>query len=146
MGSHRMTPNPTRPQGAREKFDLGTLGDVDEISAPGALFFGPWLQKVTSPQQILLVGSTSLGSRSAAKSWCSQIRTGQESKVCLRMETHTISDVQVEFPFTPYPCQLAYMEKVLQCLQKVQQFRKLPAPALCLQGKHSHDSAILLVW
>ena len=60
-----MTPNPTRPQGAREKFDLGTLGDVDEISAPGALFFGPWLQKVTSPQQILLVGSTSLGSRSA---------------------------------------------------------------------------------
>ena len=53
MGSHRMTPNPTRPQGAREKFDLGTLGDVDEISAPGALFFGPWLQKVTSPQQIL---------------------------------------------------------------------------------------------
>ena len=63
MGSHRMTPNPTRPQGAREKFDLGTLGDVDEISAPGALFFGPWLQKVTSPQQILLVGSTPLGDR-----------------------------------------------------------------------------------
>jgi len=34
-------------------------------------------------------------------------------------ETHTISGVQVEFPFTPYPCQLAYMEKVLQSLQKV---------------------------
>lgn len=45
-----------------------------------------------------------------------------------RMETHTINDVRVEFPFTPYPCQLAYMEKVLQCLQKVQQFRKLLAP------------------
>ena len=26
---------------------------VDEINAPGALFFGPWLQKVTSSQQIL---------------------------------------------------------------------------------------------
>ena len=43
----------------------------------------------------------------------------------MRMETHTISDVQVEFPFTPYPCQLAYMEKVLQCLQKVQLITKL---------------------
>ncbi|CAG5133949.1 unnamed protein product [Candidula unifasciata] len=31
-----------------------------------------------------------------------------------------ISGVQVNFPFTPYPCQVDYMSKVLTCLQKNQ--------------------------
>lgn len=37
------------------------------------------------------------------------------------MEAHTLhlSDVEVEFPFQPYPCQLSYMEKVIQALQNV---------------------------
>ena len=36
------------------------------------------------------------------------------------MEAHTLqlSGVQVEFPFKPYPCQLSYMERVIQALQK----------------------------
>ena len=36
------------------------------------------------------------------------------------MEAHTLqlSGVEVEFPFKPYPCQLSYMERVIQALQK----------------------------
>eukprot|EP00731_Ephydatia_muelleri_P027259 Em0019g132a len=30
----------------------------------------------------------------------------------------TIDNVNVKFPFKPYPCQFAYMEKVIQCLQQ----------------------------
>lgn len=35
------------------------------------------------------------------------------------MERYTISNVEVEFPFRAYPCQLVYMEKVIQALQQV---------------------------
>ena len=34
-------------------------------------------------------------------------------------EEHVICGVSVAFPFVPYPCQLDYMEKVIQALQKV---------------------------
>ena len=30
-----------------------------------------------------------------------------------------IKGVTIEFPFTPYDCQVSYMEKVIQCLQEV---------------------------
>ena len=30
-----------------------------------------------------------------------------------------IRGVSIEFPFTPYDCQVSYMEKVIQCLQEV---------------------------
>ena len=31
----------------------------------------------------------------------------------------TAADVQVNFPFDPYPCQVTYMEKVITCLKEV---------------------------
>ncbi|KAL3869006.1 hypothetical protein ACJMK2_041741, partial [Sinanodonta woodiana] len=34
------------------------------------------------------------------------------------MPVLTVSGVQVDFPFEPYACQLTYMEKVIECLQK----------------------------
>jgi hypothetical protein len=30
-----------------------------------------------------------------------------------------VEGVRVNFPFQPYPCQISYMEKVIQCLQQV---------------------------
>ena len=30
-----------------------------------------------------------------------------------------IRGVSIEFPFTPYDCQVSYMEKVIECLQEV---------------------------
>lgn len=30
-----------------------------------------------------------------------------------------VKGVQVSFPFEPYACQVTYMEKVMECLQKV---------------------------
>ncbi|KAH9524169.1 Regulator of telomere elongation helicase 1 [Bulinus truncatus] len=38
----------------------------------------------------------------------------------LKMPLLDINGVQVNFPFTPYPCQIDYMDKVLTCLQKNQ--------------------------
>ena len=32
-----------------------------------------------------------------------------------------VRGVRVNFPFTPYPCQVTYMERVLQCLQQVRE-------------------------
>lgn len=34
-------------------------------------------------------------------------------------EPLNVCGVEVDFPFTPYPCQLVYMEKVIESLQKV---------------------------
>ncbi len=34
------------------------------------------------------------------------------------MPEYIISGVKVDFPFDAYPCQKAYMEKVIQCLQE----------------------------
>lgn len=39
----------------------------------------------------------------------------------------TLNGIAVDFPFQPYPCQEAYMGKVLECLQKVR--RPLPPVA-----------------
>lgn len=48
--------------------------------------------------------------------------------IILQEEIHTrrptmvlvkIREVDVEFPFEPYGCQISYMEKVIQCLQEV---------------------------
>lgn len=36
-----------------------------------------------------------------------------------------VKGVHVNFPFDPYPCQVTYMEKVVECLQKVRNFPKL---------------------
>lgn len=36
-----------------------------------------------------------------------------------------VKGVHVNFPFDPYPCQVTYMEKVVECLQKVRDFPKL---------------------
>ena len=33
--------------------------------------------------------------------------------------THFIRNVPISFPFSPYDCQLLYMEKVIQALQEV---------------------------
>ena len=33
-----------------------------------------------------------------------------------------ICGIDVEFPFEPYECQTKYMEKVIQCLQRVMIF------------------------
>jgi len=35
------------------------------------------------------------------------------------MPEFNINGVMVEFPFTPYDVQKVYMEKVIECLQKV---------------------------
>ncbi len=37
----------------------------------------------------------------------------------MTMETLTLNNVTVEFPFKPYPCQVVYMEKVITALQSV---------------------------
>lgn len=34
-------------------------------------------------------------------------------------ELLNVCGVEVDFPFTPYPCQLVYMEKVIESLQRV---------------------------
>ena len=36
-----------------------------------------------------------------------------------------VCGVEVDFPFTPYPCQLVYMEKVIESLQRVRNARRL---------------------
>ena len=36
-----------------------------------------------------------------------------------------LSNVSVEFPFRPYPCQVVYMEKVIQALQQASAARLL---------------------
>ena len=34
-------------------------------------------------------------------------------------ETLNVCGIEVDFPFRPYPCQLVYMEKVVESLQRV---------------------------
>ena len=52
-----------------------------------------------------------------------------------------LSSVSVEFPFRPYPCQVVYMEKVIQALQQVSAARLLNfsmeiiTPRACARGK-----------
>jgi len=38
------------------------------------------------------------------------------------MPSVSVSGVQVNFPFDPYPCQVTYMEKVISCLKEVFHF------------------------
>jgi len=37
----------------------------------------------------------------------------------LKMPHINVRGVTVDFPFTPYPCQEDYMNKVIECLQNV---------------------------
>ena len=39
------------------------------------------------------------------------------------MNKFTLSNVPVEFPFVPYPCQVVYMEKVIQALQQARHIK-----------------------
>lgn len=34
------------------------------------------------------------------------------------MPLQVINGIPVDFPYTPYDCQVAYMERVLECLHK----------------------------
>ena len=43
----------------------------------------------------------------------------EEVVVTKEDKCHSIRGVQVRFPFTPYQCQLVYMNKVIQALQEV---------------------------
>ena len=43
----------------------------------------------------------------------------EEVVVTKEDKCHSIQGVQVRFPFTPYQCQLVYMNKVIQALQEV---------------------------
>ena len=48
-----------------------------------------------------------------------------------------VRGVRVNFPFTPYPCQVTYMERVLQCLQQVRANKLIIGvsitPCLCFE-------------
>jgi hypothetical protein len=57
-----------------------------------------------------------------------------------------LSNVSVEFPFRPYPCQVVYMEKVIQALQQASAARLLMACATiqniqcCMLCCHKYDN------
>lgn len=52
----------------------------------------------------------------------------------------TLNGIAVDFPFQPYPCQEAYMGKVLECLQKV----RLPLPPVAAPASRGGPCRLFL--